>query len=207
MCYYFTDKILKIGVRQMREVSVRTEYTQENMLKFFKFNLFSRNKAVVIGFIVLYAALFVFNIYNVVAKLTNGIKLGMNDYIAIVIVIFCSYWIYSRFFIMPKKLARKNDTGKTLVSDVTVSDDGLSINISDADGSDSQTLSYSEIFKIYETDGFFYVFRTKAYAYILDKNGCTSGNSEGLRALFSAHCTKKQYKNGTFTASVQTEEK
>ena len=37
----------------MREVSVRTEYTQENMLKFFKFNLFSRNKAVVIGFIVL----------------------------------------------------------------------------------------------------------------------------------------------------------
>ena len=52
----------------MREVSVRTEYTQENMLKFFKFNLFSRNKAVVIGFIVLYAALFVFNIYNVVAK-------------------------------------------------------------------------------------------------------------------------------------------
>ena len=30
----------------MREVSVRTEYTQENMLKFFKFNLFSRNKAV-----------------------------------------------------------------------------------------------------------------------------------------------------------------
>ena len=148
----------------MREVSVRTEYTQENMLKFFKFNLFSRNKAVVIGFIVLYAALFVFNIYNVVAKLTNGIKLGMNDYIAIVIVIFCSYWIYSRFFIMPKKLARKNDTGKTLVSDVTVSDDGLSISISDADGSDSQTLSYSEIFKIYETDGFFYVFRTKAYA-------------------------------------------
>ena len=120
----------------------------------------------------------------------------MNDYIAIVIVIFCSYWIYSRFFIMPKKLARKNDTGKTLVSDVTVSDDGLSISISDADGSDSQTLSYSEIFKIYETDGFFYV-----------KNGCTSGNSEGLRALFSAHCTKKQYKNGTFTASVQTEEK
>ena len=52
----------------MREVSVRTEYTQENMLKFFKFNLFSRNKAVVIGFIVLYAALFVFNIYNVVAN-------------------------------------------------------------------------------------------------------------------------------------------
>ena len=127
----------------MREVSVRTEYTQENMLKFFKFNLFSRNKAVVIGFIVLYAALFVFNIYNVVAKLTNGIKLGMNDYIAIVIVIFCSYWIYSRFFIMPKKLARKNDTGKTLVSDVTVSDDGLSISISDADGSDSQTFTAS----------------------------------------------------------------
>ena len=153
----------------MREVSVRTEYTQENMLKFFKFNLFSRNKAVVIGFIVLYAALFVFNIYNVVAKLTNGIKLGMNDYIAIVIVIFCSYWIYSRFFIMPKKLARKNDTGKTLVSDVTVSDDGLSISISDADGSDSQTLSYSEIFKIYETDGFFYVFRTKRHAFLFGK--------------------------------------
>ena len=98
----------------MREVSVRTEYTQENMLKFFKFNLFSRNKAVVIGFIVLYAALFAFNIYNVAAKLTSGIKLGMNDYIAIVIVIFCSYWIYSRFFIMPKKLARKTIRAKRL---------------------------------------------------------------------------------------------
>lgn len=191
----------------MREVSVKTEYTQDNMLKFFKFNLFSRNKAVVIGFISLYAALFAFNIYNVVAKLSRGTKLGMNDYLAIVIVVFCSYWIYSRFFIMPKKLAKRNDTGKTLVSEVVVSDSGLSINISDADGSDSQTLAYSEIFKVYETEGFFYVFRTKAYAYILDKNGCTQGSVEGLRALFSAHCTKKQYKNGTLPAPAKTEEK
>ena len=50
----------------MREVSVRTEYTEANMLKFFKFNIFSRNKAVVIGFIVVYAVLFAFNIYNIV---------------------------------------------------------------------------------------------------------------------------------------------
>lgn len=191
----------------MREVSVKTEYTQDNMLKFFKFNLFSRNKAVVIGFISLYAALFAFNIYNVVAKLSRGTNLGMNDYLAIVIVVFCSYWIYSRFFIMPKKLAKRNDTGKTLVSEVVVSDSGLSINISDADGSDSQSLAYSEIFKVYETEGFFYVFRTKAYAYILDKNGCTQGSAEGLRALFSAHCTKKQYKNGTLPAPAKTEEK
>ena len=169
----------------MREVSVRTEYTEANMLKFFKFNIFSRNKAVVIGFIVVYAVLFAFNIYNIVFKLMSGIKLGASDFIAVAVLVFCSYWIYSRFFIMPKKLAKHNSGSKTLVSDVTVSDEGISVYISDSEGSD---------------------LRTKSYAYILDKNGCTKGSAEGIRALFTEHCTKKQFKNGTHTASVKTEE-
>lgn len=190
----------------MREVSVRTEYTEANMLKFFKFNIFSRNKAVVIGFIIVYAVLFAFNIYNIVFKLMSGIKLGASDFIAVAVLVFCSYWIYSRFFIMPKKLAKHNSGSKTLVSDVTVSDEGISVYISDSEGSDSQTITYSEIYKVYETDDFFYLFRTKSYAYILDKNGCTKGSAEGIRALFTEHCTKKQFKNGTHTASVKTEE-
>ena len=58
----------------MREVSVRTEYTEANMLKFFKFNIFSRNKAVVIGFIVVYAKWLALIAVNIsLGKGTDGV--------------------------------------------------------------------------------------------------------------------------------------
>lgn len=182
----------------MNETLIKTTYTEENRLKFFRFNIFTRNRGVVIGFTALYAVLLIYNIVRIIMNLSAGKSLGMAEIISLVIILFCAYWIYSRFFTMPKKMAKRDMDKPMIVSEVTLSEDCIHVDVKSGSSAseDSKDFPYAELNKVYETKDFFYVFVTKSYAYMLDKSGIEKGSVEDAENIFSEKLTKKQFKGG-----------
>lgn len=111
---------------------------------------------------------------------------GKNFKIPIAGIIWCAF-VYLYMFIVNPRLTYKNFRKKYGNSSVkyTLNEKSMGISIENTDGTWDIRKNYRDIFKITETDRYFFIHVKRNEAYILKKTGIFQGSAEDIRTIAS----------------------
>lgn len=111
---------------------------------------------------------------------------GRNLKISIAGIIWCAF-VYVYMFIVNPRITYKNFRKKYGNAPVkfNVNEQSMGISIENPDGSWDIRKNYRDIFKITETEKYFFIHIKRNEAYILKKCGISQGTSEDIRTIFS----------------------
>ncbi len=171
------------------EIKASSKYDWETVREF---NLFHQVKRR----LWLYIILIVLVIFNALGfALLAACNLLTMPLIALeFIVLYSCFMVVFRVFILPKIRFNKNkmfhDAENTFVfGEYMMQADQYGENASSA-----SYVRYAAIWRIYETDGFFYIYVNSRQAYVVDKGTVTGNTAEGLRMFLVKAVGMSKYK-------------
>ena len=109
-------------------------------------------------------------------------------------MIFCIALFNFMWFLMPKVNFEKRKLAKNVKNEYIFSEDDFQMSSNSIESSSSSKIKYSQIYKIYETKDYFYLFLDKASAAIVKKSGIENASTEDLRNLFESNLSKDKFK-------------
>ena len=139
-----------------------------------------------------------FNLYNifVILLLIIGfiINLKYGNYITMsFIIVIALIFILWRFVVPIYKISKEMKSNKMMkAKQITCKFYNKLFTVSDK--SDSYELHYYNLYRVFETDKFFYLYISHEYAFLLDKKYFTVGTSEDFANFIKSKCTFKYKK-------------
>lgn len=171
------------------EIKATSKYDWETVREF---NLFHQVKRR----LWLYIVLIVLVIFSVLGfALLAACNLLTIPLVALEFIVFyCCFMVVFRVFILPKIRFNKNkvfhDAKNTFVfGEYVMQADQYGENASSA-----ASVRYAAIWRIYETDRFFYIYINSRQAYVVDKSTVTGNTAEGLRMFLVKAVGMSKYK-------------
>lgn len=145
-----------------------TTYTPEIYHEFVKFH----NKKYNFKYHLYTLAILICIIFCMVSQFLNN-NIFMGILFVFVMVIFLLYRVYHPYF-LTKKEASSDKVKKQLRNTYSFYDKYMEIKNSN----DTIKLKYHKLYKIFETENYFYLYLNKTYSFVLDKNSFSVGSSE-----------------------------
>ena len=172
-------------------IKASTVYDYETTRELYRFSIYkSKNPKI---FLVL------FNVCAliVVALFIVNFSIFSYDYsilVCMLIMIFCIALFNFMWFLMHKVNFEKRKLAKNAKNEYIFNEDDFEMSSNSIESSSSSKIKYSQIYKIYETKDYFYLFLDKASAAIVEKSGIENASAEDLRNLFESNLSKDKFK-------------
>ena len=173
---------------ETRTKSTQREDTQKIYRDFFRFHTWNRLKWAYILFVVFGAVLLTASMFL--------LAMGSNDYLLIGCSIFLAAFIliYPWFaYLLPYRMWKSSYKYWGLTSTFSFYPDNMEIR----NEQQQTSIYYNQLYRVYETAGYFYFYLNKMSAFIVSKDSFIQGTSEGLRSFLQQEL-KEQYKTVKF---------
>lgn len=166
------------------EIKTSTVYTYEAFKDFYRFSVFQGKYGKIGKYVLL--------IFCPVALIFLSMQL--KDFIILFLFIsFIFIYAFIFYFIMPKK-AYKTQLNVFNGSNVIIfKSDEIKVTITNCGFSANSSIQYFALYKIYETEKYFYLYLNKRAAYVIAKTGINNGTIEELRAFLKKKLGQKGY--------------
>lgn len=171
------------------EIKASSKYDWETVREF---NLFHQVKCR----LWLYVVFIVLVIFNVLClALLTACDLLTTPLIALEFVVFYScFMVLLKVFIIPKIRFNKNKIFHNVENTFVFEEYAMRADQYGENASSSSSVRYAVIWRIYETDRFFYIYVSSRQAYVVDKSTVTGNTAEGLRMFLVKAVGMSKYK-------------
>ena len=169
------------------EFTIKTVYSYETLLNFNSFYARSRKGfwGIVIALDILYSAF--------ISVIFGAFGFDEDLFFAWLFLMLITALYLVIYFVLPRFKLKKSPL-LDAVCIVTFTDEKIIIDAETAHSTESVEIKYSGIVKVMEDDEYFYLFRTKNNANIIDKNGFITGNAEAFKDFLRGKIEPKNFK-------------
>lgn len=127
----------------------------------------------------------------VILLMTQNLVTSMPMIFALlsIMIVLPAMFLLSPYFTIKKKNKLLGTTQNYVFrrADFTCRKDG-------GDGSDAKTIAYSDVFRLFETKTFFYIYLSKYVAYLVDKSSMKPGEIKSLKDCFAKKIDARKLK-------------
>lgn len=174
------------------EIKITTVYDYETYKKFYQFGLFRGKYHKIRKWVLLIFCPTVLIDYFRKMFFSNE-HIFLFNKIAFVIILAACLYLFLLYFIMPKIFYGSQKKFIDGLVDFIFTDDKIKIKSLSAKYSGSSEFQYDLLYKVYETNDFFYLYLRKRSAYILRKVDINLDIVDNLRELLNKKLSPKKY--------------
>lgn len=170
------------------KIEASTVFTEANVLRFQIFNIRKGNKYIdLISQGILILGISICIVYMTFVKYDPVI------FMALICLLMMAGFLYYMRKSMPKSFIKASKEIIGARNDFVFEDENFNVTSASAEKKGESVYSYEDINRVYETDGYFYIYVSKRKALIVDKNGIAGGKTKELRDTFLKKLPPKRF--------------